>query len=67
MSYITFAHDGEAKAYGLEVLLRKNLGKLTGWIAYTLSKSERTFDAIENDRVKIQLQFKALIPPEITD
>lgn len=25
------------------------------------------FDAIENDRVKIQLQFKALIPPEITD
>ncbi len=25
------------------------------------------FDAVENDRVKIQLQFKALIPPEITD
>ena len=33
--------NGEAKAYGLEVLLRKNLGKLTGWIAYTLSKSEQ--------------------------
>ena len=25
------------------------------------------FDAIENDRVKIQLQFKALIPPELQD
>lgn len=33
--------NGEARAYGLEVLLRKNDGKLTGWIAYTLSKSEQ--------------------------
>ena len=32
--------SGENRAYGLEVLLRKNTGKLTGWIAYTLSKSE---------------------------
>lgn len=32
---------GESRAYGLEVLLRKNHGKLTGWIAYTLSKSEQ--------------------------
>ncbi len=36
--------NGEARAYGLEVLLRKNKGKFTGWLAYTLSKSEqRTF------------------------
>ncbi|WP_347375092.1 TonB-dependent receptor [Aequorivita sp. Q41] len=32
---------GEARAYGLEVLLRKNKGKFQGWIAYTLSKSEQ--------------------------
>ncbi len=32
---------GESRAYGLEVLLRKNQGKFTGWIAYTLSKSEQ--------------------------
>ena len=32
--------SGENRAYGLEVLLRKNTGRLTGWIAYTLSKSE---------------------------
>lgn len=32
---------GEARAYGLELLLRKNKGKLQGWIAYTLSKSEQ--------------------------
>jgi hypothetical protein len=33
--------NGEMRAYGLEVLLRKNTGKLKGWIAYTLSKSEQ--------------------------
>ncbi len=33
--------SGEARAYGLEVLFRKNTGKLQGWIAYTLSRSEQ--------------------------
>ena len=33
--------NGEARAYGLELMLRKNKGPLTGWIAYTISKSEQ--------------------------
>ncbi|AUC13889.1 collagen-binding protein [Tenacibaculum sp. SZ-18] len=33
--------NGDARAYGLEFLLRKNKGDLTGWVAYTLSKSEQ--------------------------
>jgi len=33
--------NGEARAYGLEVLFRKNEGRFKGWIAYTLSKSEQ--------------------------
>ncbi len=33
--------SGESRAYGLEVLLRKNTGKFTGWLSYTLSKSEQ--------------------------
>jgi len=33
--------NGEGRAYGLEVLFRKNLGKLTGWVAYTLSRAEQ--------------------------
>jgi len=33
--------NGKARAYGLEVLFRKNEGRLKGWIAYTLSKSEQ--------------------------
>ncbi len=32
---------GESRAYGLEFLLRKNEGDFTGWLAYTLSKSEQ--------------------------
>src|SRR5690606_27593380 len=31
----------EARAYGLEMLFKKNTGKLQGWVAYTLSKSEQ--------------------------
>jgi len=37
---------GKGRAYGLEFFLRKNSGKLNGWISYTLSKSERKFDEI---------------------
>ena len=33
--------NGEARAYGLELLLRKNEGRFKGWLAYTLSKSEQ--------------------------
>ena len=33
--------NGRARSYGLEVLLRKNFGKLTGFASYTLSKSEQ--------------------------
>lgn len=33
--------NGEARAYGFEMLLKKNTGRLQGWVAYTLSKSEQ--------------------------
>ena len=33
--------NGQLRAYGLEILLRKNTGRLNGWIAYTLSRSEQ--------------------------
>jgi TonB dependent receptor/CarboxypepD_reg-like domain/TonB-dependent Receptor Plug Domain len=34
---------GKGTAYGLEVFARKNRGKLTGWVGYTLSYSIRQF------------------------
>ncbi len=33
--------NGEARAYGLELLFRKNEGRFQGWLAYTLSRSEQ--------------------------
>lgn len=33
--------NGHMRSYGLEIMLRKNEGKLNGWISYTLSKSEQ--------------------------
>jgi hypothetical protein len=33
--------NGEARSYGLELMLKKNTGKLTGWVSYTLSKAEQ--------------------------
>ncbi|MFV8341042.1 TonB-dependent receptor [Flavobacterium sp. XS2P39] len=33
--------NGQMRSYGLELMLRKNEGKFTGWISYTLSKSEQ--------------------------
>lgn len=33
--------NGEARAYGLELMAKKNTGKLTGWLSYTLSKAEQ--------------------------
>lgn len=42
--------QGVARAYGLEFLLRKNEGKLKGFLAYTLSRSEqRTPGRNENE------------------
>ncbi len=41
---------GQGWAYGTELLLRKKTGKLTGWLGYTLSWSERQFDELNQGR-----------------
>lgn len=37
---------GEGKSYGVELCARKNSGRLTGWIGYTLSWSKTRIDGI---------------------
>ena len=37
---------GKGYSYGVELFFKKRLGKLTGWIGYTWSKTERQFDDI---------------------
>ncbi len=41
---------GKGATYGIETLLRKNRGKLTGWISYTWSRSFRTIPEINEGK-----------------
>lgn len=37
---------GKGTSYGIEFFVKKNIGKLTGWVSYTLSKTEQTFSQL---------------------
>ncbi|MBC9915211.1 TonB-dependent receptor [Chitinophaga varians] len=39
----------QTRAYGIELYAKKNIGKTTGWISYTLSRSERKTPGISLD------------------
>jgi hypothetical protein len=39
---------GDGRAYGLELFVKKKYGKFTGWVSYTLSRSERQIEQINN-------------------
>ena len=39
---------GEGWSYGLETFVKKRQGRLTGWIGYTWSKTERQFDDLNS-------------------
>ncbi len=41
---------GKGQSYGIEFFGKKTVGKLTGWLGYTLSQSTRNFNDIENGR-----------------
>jgi outer membrane cobalamin receptor len=41
---------GKGRAYGIELMAKKNSGKLTGFVNYTLSRSERTIPEINNGK-----------------
>lgn len=42
--------QGKGSAYGTEVLIKKETGKLTGWISYTLSWAWRDFDELNGGK-----------------
>ena len=42
---------GTGRAYGIEFFFKKSVGKLTGWIGYTLAKTERTFPDLNEGKV----------------
>lgn len=62
--------SGMGRAFGLELLLEKKIGKLSGWIAYTYSRSQRTIPDINEGKqypvfhdqphdLKLILQYEA--------
>lgn len=47
----TFKNDmlvGNGESYGIEWMLKKDIGKFKGWLSYTLSWSRRQFDELNN-------------------
>jgi hypothetical protein len=40
---------GKGRAYGMELVLKKKQGRLTGWVGYTLSRTERRIDGINDN------------------
>ncbi len=68
-------HDGTGKAYGVEFLIRKKKGKITGWFAYSYSRSFWKFDSINqgkpfnyyyNRNHNIDLVFNYQLKPGVT-
>ncbi|OFY70599.1 MAG: collagen-binding protein [Bacteroidetes bacterium RIFCSPLOWO2_12_FULL_37_12] len=39
---------GKGRAYGIEFFLKKKYGRFNGWVGYTLSRTERHIDGINN-------------------
>lgn len=37
---------GKGRAYGVELFIKKNKGKLTGWLSYTLARTERQVESL---------------------
>lgn len=40
---------GKGRAYGMELFFKKKYGKMNGWISYTLSRTERKIDSVNNN------------------
>ena len=38
--------NGNGKAFGGELLIRKKIGKFTGWLGYSIAKANRTFELL---------------------
>ena len=46
----TIILNGDARSYGLEIMIKKSEGRFTGWISYTVSKAERRTPGVDGGR-----------------
>jgi hypothetical protein len=51
VSWTDLATSGKGQAYGAELMVKKEEGKTTGWLAYTLSRSDRVFEQVNRGEV----------------
>lgn len=42
--------QGQGRSYGLELMIRKNFGRFTGWVSYTLAKTETQVPGINDGK-----------------
>ncbi len=52
---------GNGKSFGLELLLRKDEGAVTGWVGYALSRTEYVFPAINQGNMFIPRQDRTSV------
>ena len=51
---------GKVRSYGLELMVKKNFGDLTGWVSYTLSNTEMKVDGrFEEEKINKGRYYKA--------
>lgn len=41
---------GDARSYGVEFFVKKTVGKINGWVGYTLARTDRQFDDLNEGR-----------------
>lgn len=49
-SYASLYNRGDADSYGLEIMLRRDLGAVNGWIAYSYSRTENKVDGLNQGK-----------------
>ena len=54
----TELRSGIGRAYGIELYAKKKFGRFTGWVSYTLSRTERKIDGINNNEWYVAKQDK---------
>jgi hypothetical protein len=43
-------HFGKGQAFGAEFMIKRNIGKVTGWISYAIGKSDRKLAGLNNNK-----------------
>ncbi len=52
---------GDGTSYGLELMLRKDVGAVSGWISYSLSRTQYNFDGINQDNTFVPRQDRTSV------